>query len=111
MGSYSVTRWWSQWEIMEQVLVQFGDVLGFLQKEDLGSNATRTKLLSFFTDVQKKAMLQLELAAVTYWGQPFVKATYSLEGDGPLAVECYEIIETVRSVIQVSHTPNVQAIS
>ena len=28
MGSYSVTRWWSRWEIMEQVLVQFGDFCG-----------------------------------------------------------------------------------
>ena len=26
-------------------------------------------------------------------------------------MECYDIIETVRSVIRVSHTPNVQAIS
>ena len=27
------------------------------------------------------------------WGEPFVKATYFLEGDGPLALECYEAIQ------------------
>ena len=89
---------------MQQVLVQFGDVQVFLQR-DLGSC---TKLLSFS---QMYTILQLELAVVIDWGQLFVKATYSLKGDGPLAVECYEIIETVGSAIRVSHTPNVQAIS
>ena len=52
----------------------------------------------------------MELAAVIDWGHPFVKATYRLEGDGPLAVDCYKIIETVRAAIPSSHTPNVQAI-
>ena len=29
MASLSKTRWWSKWEIMEQVMVQFGDILLF----------------------------------------------------------------------------------
>ena len=110
MGNFSATRWWSRWEIMDQILVQFGDIEAFLRKEDVGSNATHLKLLGFLTDVEKKAKLQLELAAVIDWGHPFVKATYRLEGDGPLAVDCYETIETVRAAIGSSHTPNVQAI-
>ena len=30
MATYSKTHWWSKWEIMHQVLVQFGDVQAFL---------------------------------------------------------------------------------
>jgi len=37
MGSYSATHWWSRWELMEQLLIQFRDVEGFLNNENLGS--------------------------------------------------------------------------
>ena len=30
MATYSVTRWWSHWEVIEQASIQFGDVLLFL---------------------------------------------------------------------------------
>ena len=33
MATYSYARWWSNWEIMSQILVQFGDVKPFLQKK------------------------------------------------------------------------------
>ena len=45
------------------------------------------------------------------WGKPFVTATYLLEGDCPLALECYEKIKTVRLAIRTAHTPNVDAIA
>ena len=51
------------------------------------SPATRTKLLSYFADISKEASLQMELAAITDYGEPFIKATYKLEEDGPLALE------------------------
>ena len=31
MASFSETRWWSRWEVCNQVLYQFGDVVPFLQ--------------------------------------------------------------------------------
>ena len=111
MASYSVTRWWSRWEVIEQVSVQFGDVLPFLRREDLGSAMTTAELVTFFTDPQKKALLEVELATVMDWGRPFVTATYLLERDGPLALECYEKIETVRVAIHTAHTPNLDAIA
>ena len=44
--TYSKTRWWSQWEVIEQMLVMFGDILPFLEdNSDLGP-ATRTKMLA-----------------------------------------------------------------
>lgn len=54
-------------------------------------------------------MLHLELAAVINAGQYFVKATYQLEGDGPLILQVYEEISKVRAVIRSAHYPNVAA--
>ena len=87
MGGYSPTRWWSKWELIYQLLLQFGDVKPFLEEnEDLGP-ATQQKLLGILTDPQKYALLKIELAAVVDCGEPFVKATYALEGDGAVALE------------------------
>ena len=36
---------------------------------------------------------------------------YFLEGDGPLALECYEAIEKVSASVRVGITPNVRAIA
>ena len=46
-----------------------------------------------------------------YVGEHFVKSTYNLEGDGFLAVKCYEEIIKLQSVIQVAHYPHIEAIS
>ena len=32
MASYSTTRWWSNWEVMSQVMTFFGDILPFLKE-------------------------------------------------------------------------------
>jgi hypothetical protein len=53
--------------------------------------------------------LQLELAAVVDWGEHFVKATYTLEGDGPLGLNCFEVVSTILAAIHAAHCPNVQA--
>ena len=74
MATYSKTRWWSKWEIMHQVLVQFGDVQAFLlQNEDI-SPATRPKLLEILRNPQQQIMLKMELASVVDIGQYFVHA-------------------------------------
>ena len=44
-------------------------------------------------------------------GEAFVKATYSLEGDGPLVFHCFEVLHTLSAGIQVAHYPNLQAIA
>ena len=35
-------------------------------------------------------------------GEHFVRATYNLEGDGPLVVDCFEAIAHLRAVIHSS---------
>ena len=72
MKSYCKTRWWSRWEVMDQLLKQFGDILIFLNNDEL-SSVTSTKLLEIMVDVNKRSVIQLELAAVIDLGVYFVK--------------------------------------
>ena len=39
-----------------------------------------------------------------------MKACYFVEGDGPLAVDCYEAIEKVTAAIHTAHATNVHAV-
>jgi len=48
--------------VMDQFLTQFGDVLPFLQNEEIGSPATRAKLLAVVADAQKKAFMDMKKA-------------------------------------------------
>ena len=104
---FSATRWWSRFEVCHQVFLLFGDILPFL-KETKTSPVTSTKLLQFFSDKRKIEYLQLELAAIVDAGEPFVKATYQLEGDGVLAFRCYEIFSTLEASVKL---PNLHAMA
>ena len=42
-------------------------------------------------------------------GEQFIKATYNLEGDGPLSLECYDILNEVN--VKVHHWLNTAAIT
>lgn len=113
MKSYSPTRWWSRWEVVEQVLEQFGDIEPFLDHDDIGSPATTAKLKGILLDTGncgKKVYLQIELASVVDYGKHFVSGTYSLEGDGPLVFSCYEEIQKIKAAIQAGYTPNVDGV-
>lgn len=44
-------------------------------------------------------------------GEPFVKATYALQGDGPLAFTCFEVVAILTAGIHVQHYPNLVAIA
>ena len=54
----------------------------------------------------KKCVLQLELAAIVDAGESLVKATYILEGDGPMVFTAYELINTILLSIHTAHFPN-----
>ena len=66
---------------------------------------------SAFSDANRCVLLQVELAPIVDWGEPFVKVTYKLEGEGPLALHCYEVIETISASLRAAHTPNVFAVA
>ena len=91
-------------------MVLFGDILPFLQENDI-SPATRGKLIDIFSNPQRKPYLMVELAVVIDIGEHFVKATYSLEGDGPLAFSCFEVLFTVNvAITSPLHLPNTEAL-
>ena len=53
----------------------------------------------------------MELSITVYTMEPFVKATYSLEGDGPLALVAYQRSSLLYSHILSEHYPNVAAVA
>jgi len=67
--------------------------------------------LFFFYDPHTKSKLEIEIAATVDWGEPFVNACYHLEGDGPLALECYEVIDQISVSVTTESIPNVRAVS
>ena len=104
----------NRWEVVEQVLEQFGDINQFLSRDDIGSPATLAKLKGVLLDTgnrSKKVYLQIELASVVDYGKHFVYGTYSLEGDGPFLVfSYYEVIQKIQAAIHAGYTPNIDAV-
>ena len=108
--SYCPTRWWSKWEVIKQVHDTFGDVQPFVTTQNLPP-ASKVKLAHFFSDPTAKVQLQLELAITVDFGEIFVKTTYNLEGDGPLAFIAYEKIHALYEFISTANYPNSRAIT
>ena len=92
---------------MKELMVQFGDIGPYHTANQDVDTATTANILAMLSDPQQKGQLQLELAVTVHVGQPFVKATYHLEGDGPLALNCYEVIHMLQASICSNHHPNV----
>ena len=107
--TYSVTRWWSKWEVMRHLHDAFGDVPSFIECNDLPPS--KFKLQEILNDPPKNRKLQMELAITVDVGEPFVKATYRLEGDGPLVFTAYEEIRTLRAAVSNAHYPNTNAVA
>ena len=80
----------------------FGDIVPFLQETEV-SPATTAKLLQLFSDRKKSEFLQLKLAVVIDASEPFVKATYSVEGDGALVFQCHEIYTCLLAAVELQH--------
>ena len=108
--SYSDTHWWSVWEVMNHLLKSFGSVSSsFLDKTDLRSS--KVKLQEIISDPPKNHKLRMELAITIDAMEPFVKATYNLEGDRPLIFKAYEEIALLSAGILNQHYPNTKAVA
>ena len=95
----------------KQLLDLFGDVQPFLEcSEDVGL-ATRAKMKETIANPHSKALRHLELAVTMDAGLPFVQATYRFEGDGSLALSCYEELDKLLQGIRIAHFPNVARIA
>ena len=111
--SYSPTRWWSWWEVANQIMLQFAEIHPFLQArlQEAANKATLRQLDEMLANAQTKLLLQIELAAVIDAGKPMVKSTYILEGDGMLAWQCYEQLLIIQNSIHGANLPNLMALS
>ena len=109
--TYSTTRWWSKWECEKPLLEMFGDVPKFLTDSAIAGLAPNFLAKLQHLMLTKGHDLLVELAATIDAGEPFVKATYRLQGDSPLVLECCEVVSTVKSSIQVCHLPNTTAVA
>ena len=109
--TFSDTRWWSKWEVLNQVVNYFGYVEPFLRENEEICPANRQHLLEIFDDPQTCQDLRVELAAIVDAGVHFVKATYYLEGDGPLIFSCYEKLSAVARAVAVDSYTNTVAVA
>ena len=110
MKTFSSTRWWSKWKVFYDIFALFGDIIPFLRAYE-ASPTTCNKLLQLLSDKSKFEFLQLELAVVIDAGEPFVKATYKLEGESTLAFTCFEIYSSLEATVQLQHYPNICALA
>ncbi len=105
--TYSDTRWWSCWEVMKPIHDLFGDVERFVATADVFP-AAKLKVRNIMTTL--KSQLMVELAITVDAGEPFINATYFLEGDGPLVLSCYERIQALRASVSTAYYPNTSAV-
>ena len=97
---------------MKQLMDLFGDVLNQPFPEEVSvSPVSVEKLLSILRSPHEKKLCQVELAATIDAGMPFVKATYNLEGDGPLVLNCYETISALNMAARQAYYPNLDVIA
>ena len=114
MKSYSPTRWWSWWEVAQQIMLQFAEILPSVQQrlQEAGSKAATLKQIeAMFNDIQSNCFLVVELAAVVDAGKPMVESTYILEGDGALAWNSYQLLIFMQNSDNVVNLPNLTAVS
>ena len=73
--------------------------------------ATSTRIQEILHDPAKLWKLKVELAVTIDAMEPFVKVTYALEGDGPLAFTTYESISMLYSSTSTEYFPNVEGVA
>eukprot|EP00117_Sycon_ciliatum_P005710 scpid19770/ scgid9542/ len=111
--TYSKTRWWSKYEVMDQLLNLFGDVVGFLRTDVETPGALRRRMHAVIENLECRVELQIQLAVTVEFCCPFVQATYKLEGDGALRLVAYEVISGIRTFVamQPIHLPLTEAVA
>ena len=96
MGSLQAAPWakWGSYKISS----------GGRSRETRPKHCTAT-MQDLLSDPESLVNLKLELAVIIEVGEHFVKATYFLEGDGPLVFSCYEKLQAVAEACQLASPP------
>ena len=82
-----------------------------LEMQSPSSATTVSKMTNILNNPVTCRKLKVELAATVDAMRLFVQTTYSLEGDGPLALVTYQSIRSFYAHIDSSHFPNVTAVA
>ena len=78
----------------------WGDVLKFITECGDLAPKCREKLATLLSS--KSEELRVELTIRIDVGEDLVKSTYTPEGDGILALKCYDTINTVKAALEVT---------
>lgn len=102
MPRYNSTRWWSLWECLKVVFEEWNHVSAFLQSNEDFAEVSRRK----HSDLIQQSSLQIRVEqAAMMEMEKFVKATYTLEGDGALVFVAFRQLEELRQFIHVQNFP------
>lgn len=106
----SMTRWFAEWEICEQLFNNWPSIRSYLKSCQEGDVCPALSLqgLTLFDSCME---LYIELAATIDGLGPFVRACHVLEGDGFLAPLVYDKLLELREHTEVAGFPNVKALS
>lgn len=80
-------------------------------RENRATHGVPTTNKNVLSDPESLLKLKLELAIAIDVGEHFVKATYYLEGDGPLVFSCYKKLQAAAEACQAPHFANVRAVA
>lgn len=104
-ATFSKVRWWSRWDVMQEIALNFGalpDFLRSLAENDIG-DATTSKMQEIIMNNNQE--LKLQLAAVMSCERLY-NATYRLEGDRLELLLVHRTIESLRTFgIHLGHDP------
>ena len=94
---------------MNQVLTQFGDIEPFLEEnQDIAPRLTN-HLGVLLKDQDRRKLLIMEHTAVIDADEPFIKATYILQGDGLLVFSAYNTLQALSTAAAQRNYPTVAA--
>ena len=108
--TYSSTRWWSYWEVLDQLMAYFGEVEPFVRALDV-SPTCRGNLLGVLDNAESLVELKMQLAVTIDAGRIFVSKTYLLEGDGDIVVDAYGHLQEVATAAADVLYPNAKALA
>lgn len=106
--SYSATRWWSWWEVVQQLHNTFAGVPQFLRDLE-AAHATRQGLLRIIDDGNSHNALRMQIAITVDTGKLFVEKTYTLEGDGELITSAYAHLQEISTEAALENYPQATA--
>ena len=96
--------------MIKQMHDAFGDVCTFISNQELPATTT-TKVKDIINNPAKSRKLKIELAVTVDSMDPFIKATYCLEGDGPLSLSAYECVRSLYAHIGIREFSNTNAVA